>query len=295
MVEVLQQLFNGIVIGSGYALISVGLTVIFGLMKVVNFAHGEFYMIGGVMMYYLANTLGLNFFLTLALSVLGTMVVGYFTDLLILQPLRRKGSDSSSAMLAMIGLSVLLQNLVLETSGPVPKIIKSPFPQAPIELGGVMLQSNRIFAAILTMAVVVLADRALRKTSFGRDLRATFQDSTAASLVGIPIDSIYRATFALGAGLASLAGALLGSIFLVYPAMGEAAVSKAFVVVIVGGLGNFRGAIAVGMLLGIAETFAAGYVSSGYKDAIGFVAVVFVLLYKPLIQSRRARKLRAKE
>lgn len=290
MAEVLQQTVNGIVVGASYALIASGLTVIFGLMRIVNFAHGEFYMIGAVFMYYLAMSIGLNFFAAILLSVVLTMVVGIIVDRLLLKPLRN--APMTSTTLATIGLSVLLQNLVLVTSGAMPKMIDSPFAQAPLEIGSIIISSNRIFAAAVTLIVIVLADWALNHTSFGRDIRACFQDQDAAALVGISVNKVYAATFTIGAGMAALAGSLLGSIFLVYPTMGETAVSKAFTVVIVGGLGNFRGAVVVGLLLGVIEALAAGYVSAGYKDAIGFILIVCFLLYQPLSDAWRVRKVR---
>jgi branched-chain amino acid transport system permease protein len=290
LAEVLQQTVNGIVVGASYALIASGLTVIFGLMRIVNFAHGEFYMIGAVFMYYLAMSIGLNFFAAILLSVVLTMVVGIIVDRLLLKPLRN--APMTSTTLATIGLSVLLQNLVLVTSGAMPKMIDSPFAQAPLEIGSIIISSNRIFAAAVTLIVIVLADWALNHTSFGRDIRACFQDQDAAALVGISVNKVYAATFTIGAGMAALAGSLLGSIFLVYPTMGETAVSKAFTVVIVGGLGNFRGAVVVGLLLGVIEALAAGYVSAGYKDAIGFILIVCFLLYQPLSDAWRVRKVR---
>lgn len=290
MAEVLQQTVNGVVVGASYALIASGMTVIFGLMRIVNFAHGEFYMIGAVFMYYLAMSIGFNFFTAIFLSVVLTMVVGIIVDRLLLKPLRN--APMTSTTLATIGLSVLLQNLVLVTSGAMPKMINSPFAQAPLEIGSIMISSNRIFAAAVTLIVIVLADWALNHTSFGRDIRACFQDQDAAALVGISVNKVYAATFTIGAGMAALAGSLLGSIFLVYPTMGETAVSKAFTVVIVGGLGNFRGAVVVGLLLGVIEALAAGYVSAGYKDAIGFILIVCFLLYQPLSDAWRVRKVR---
>jgi len=291
MAEILQQILNGLVVGAAYALIAVGLTVIFGLMDVVNFAHGEFYLLGAVCMYYLTMQFGVNFFLSIILAVALTMAVGLLIDRLLLQPLR--GAPLLTTALAMIGLSIFIANLVLVTSGPVPKIISSPFASAPLQLGPVLLPKLRLFAGVVTLAVIVASHFALKCSSFGRDIRATFQDRHAAALVGIPVNKVYRYTFTIGSAFAALAGALLGSIFMVYPTMGILAVSKAFVIVIVGGLGSFPGAVSAGLLLGVVETLAAGYISSGYKDAIGWIVVVVVLLYQPLAHAWRVRKVRS--
>ena len=279
MSEILQQLLNGIIIGSSYALLAVGLTLIFGIMKIVNFAHGEFYMVGGVLCYFIASALGINYFAALLLAVLGTMALGAVLERLVLRYLKDQPIDST--IIVTIGLSIFIQNVVLQMIGPVPRSIPSPFAHAPITLGPITFTEVQLFVIVVTGAVIAGLHILLRYSFVGRAMRATFSQRDAALLVGVDTDRTAAITFVLGSGMAALAGALLGSIFLVYPSMGGAAVLKAFIVVIMGGLGNVMGAIAGGLLLGIAEGLVSGFISSDYSEAIGFVIVILVLLFKP--------------
>lgn len=279
MSEILQQLLNGLIIGSSYALLAVGLTLIFGIMRIVNFAHGEFYMIGGVLCYFIAAALNFNYFVALVLAVAGTMLFGAVLERLILRHLKDQSIDST--IIVTIGLSIFIQNVMLQLIGPVPKGIPSPFGKAPIDLGPITFTEVQLFVMIVTGIVIAGLHVLLRHTFLGRAMRATFSQRDAALLVGVDTDRTAAITFVLGSGMAALAGALLGSIFLVYPSMGGAAVLKAFIVVIMGGLGNIMGAIAGGLLLGIAEGLVSGFLSSDYSEAIGFFIVILVLLLKP--------------
>jgi branched-chain amino acid transport system permease protein len=280
MIPVLiDYVLNGIVIGGGYALIAIGLTMIFGLMGIVNFAHGEFYMIGGFIAFYLVKLLGLNFFLSLSLAILAVMALGLLFDKVIFTPLR--GKPIITTALVTIGLSIFLQNFTLYLWGATPKTIPSPFPRMPLKLGPVFITQERVFATILTFAIIVGMHLFLQKTRAGKALRATFQGKEAAALVGININRVYALTFAVGVGLCATAGALLGSIFYLTPTIGGNATYKAFIVVILGGMGSFPGAIVGGLTLGVAESLGAGFISSAYKDAIGFVIVVILLLFRP--------------
>jgi branched-chain amino acid transport system permease protein len=279
MSEILQQLLNGIIIGSSYALLAVGLTLIFGIMRIVNFAHGEFYMIGGVLCYFIASALSINYFVALFLAVVGTMLFGAVLERLILRHLKDQPIDST--IIVTIGLSIFIQNVVLQLIGPVPRSIPSPFGRAPIDLGPITFTEVQLFVIVVTGFVIVALHILLRHSFVGRAMRATFSQRDAALLVGVDTDRTAAITFILGSGMAALAGALLGSIFLVYPSMGGMAVLKAFIVVIMGGLGNIMGAIAGGLLLGIAEGLVSGFISSDYSEAIGFLIVILVLLFRP--------------
>jgi branched-chain amino acid transport system permease protein len=163
----------------------------------------------------------------------------------------------------------------------VAKSVPTPFPTAPVVLGLVSVSWLRIFVFALSGLLVAGAHLLLSRTKLGRAMRATFQDRETAALMGVSIERIHTITFAFGAGLAAAAGALLGPVFLLYPSMGDLASLKAFSVVILGGLGNFAGAALGGLVLGVAEELGAGYVSSGYRDAVGFVMIVAVLLLRP--------------
>jgi branched-chain amino acid transport system permease protein len=184
-------------------------------------------------------------------------------------------------MLVMIGLWILMQNLELALWGGIPQSIPHPFSPFPIEVGRVLVTPLSLFVFTTAMLLVGLVHLWLSRTRWGRAVRATFMDRRTAALMGVPVDRVYALTFAAGAGLSAAAGALLGPVFVVYPSMGDLASLKAFSVVIVGGLGNVGGATAAGLVLGIAESLGAGYVSSAYKDAVGFLMIILVLLFRP--------------
>jgi branched-chain amino acid transport system permease protein len=277
--ELIQHVVNGLIIGGGYALMGIGLTLIFGIMRVVNFAHGEFYMLGAFLLFSLFGSLGINFFVASAAAIVAVGLSGALVERVILRPLRDQPIEIP--MLAMVALSVILQNVAIIVWDPSPKTIRHPFSPIPIVLGPIHVVAIRIFAGVAAIALIVASHLFIQKTRLGKAMRATFQDGEMARLVGVDIDRVYMATFSFGAALAGAAGVLLGSVFWVYPAMGDHAALKSFAVVIMGGLGDFLGAIVGGLLLGVAESLGAAYISSGYKDAIGFVMIIVLLLFRP--------------
>jgi len=279
MTVFLQYLINGLIIGGAYALIGIGLTLVLGIMKVVNFAHGEMYMLGAYFLFTFFAKMGMNFYLAMLLAIVAVMMLGFIYERSILKPLRKRSIDT--VMLSMIGFSLLIQNIAMLIWTPVPEAIKSPFPLTSYTLAGLYFLPQRIMVIVAALLLVILTHLLLKKTKIGKAMRATFQDIEAASLMGIKIDRIYSFTFVLGAGLAAAAGTLLGPIFTVHPYIGNLANAKAFVIVIIGGLGSFPGAITAGLLLGVFESLGAGYISSGYQDAIGFILLILILIYRP--------------
>ena len=275
----LQDLASGLIMGLAYASIAVGLSLIFGVLRIINFAHGEFYMLGGLILYSLTNQ-GLNFYPALAGAVIGTMILAALIDRLVLKPLRR--ADEATIALATLGISIFLANTGLILWGPIPHNIPIPFSSAPLVLpGNVYLSRFELFTAFLTLIAIAGLHLVLQRTSAGRQIRAVVQDRDAAALVGLDVDRIYTTTFAVGCGLAALSGGLLGSMFLVYPSMGLAAVLKAFVVVVIGGMGSLSGAVAGGILLGVTESLGGAWMPAGFKDIIGFVFIILVLALRP--------------
>jgi len=270
---------NGLVLGGTYALLGIGLTLIFGLMNLVNFAHGEFYTLGAYATFAALALGGVNFFLAVLAAIVVGAAAGALCERVLLRPLRDESIDTT--MLVMIGLWIALQNAELLGWGGVAKSIPHPFPTAPLVLGPVGIAPLRVFVVLAALALIALSWLLIQKTRLGTAMRATFQDRDTAALMGVRIGRIHTATFAFGSALAAAAGALLGPIFLAYPSMGDLASLKAFSVVILGGLGNLAGATLGGLILGIAEELGAGYVSSGYRDAVGFVIIILVLLLRP--------------
>jgi branched-chain amino acid transport system permease protein len=277
--ELSQHIMNGIIVGAGYGLMGVGLTLIFGLMDVVNFAHGELYMLGAFILFTVSSLLGINFFLAIPIALAFILLIGFAIERLTLKPLRN--ASLLTTALVTIGLSIFLQNAALLIWGGDPKEIISPFSPDPIQLGQFYIMENRIFCFAVTIVAIVGLQYLIMKTKFGKAMRATFEDRTAAILMGIRADQIYLYTFCLGSVMAGLAGILLGTIYLLYPTMGALAILKAYTVVIMGGMGNFHGAFFSGIILGVAESLGAGYVLAGYKDAIGFFLVIMVMLFRP--------------
>ena len=280
---------NGLVLGGTYALLGIGLTLIFGLMNLVNFAHGEFYTLGAYLTFAGLALSGLNFFVALALAIVLGAVAGAACERLLLAPLRGQSIDTT--MLVMIGLWIALQNGELLVWGGVAKSIPHPFPTAPLTLGPVSIAPLRVFVVVTALALIVAAWLLIQRTRLGRAMRATFQDRETAALMGVKIGRIHTVTFAFGSALAAAAGALLGPVFLAYPSMGDLASLKAFSVVILGGLGNLPGATLGGLILGVTEELGAGYVSSGYRDAVGFVIIILVLLLRPSGLFARAERI----
>jgi branched-chain amino acid transport system permease protein len=286
--QLLQHLLNGLLLGATYSLLGVGLTLVFGLMNVVNFAHGEFYTLGAYAAFAALTWASVPFLLAIATAIVTGMLVGAGCERLLLRPHRAASIDTT--MLLMIGLWITLQNGELLVWGGVAQSIPPPLPTAPLVWGALSVAPLRVVVFAVSVGLILGAHLLLSRTKLGRAMRATFQDRETAALMGVRIERIHTLTFALGAGLAAAAGALLGPVFLLYPSMGDLASLKAFSGVILGGLGNFAGAALGGIVLGVAEELGAGYVSSGYRDAVGFAIIVAVLLLRPAgLVARRER------
>ena len=288
MDQFLQHLVNAVILGGTYALLGIGLTLIFGIMRVVNFAHGELYAFGAYTVYLVVAALELNFFFALAVAVIAGALLGALIEITLLRPMRTQ--DIDTIMLVMIGAWIVMQNTELLLWGGVAKAIVTPFPETPLVIGPVSLSWLRVFVLIVALLLIVGSYLLIHRTKLGKAMRATFQDRDTAALMGVNIKGIHTATFAIGSGLAAAAGALLGPVFLVTPSMGDLASLKAFAIVILGGLGNITGATIGGFILALVEEIGAGYISSGYRDAMGFLIIIAVLLFKPTGLFARAER-----
>jgi branched-chain amino acid transport system permease protein len=266
-------------LGGTYALLGIGLTLIFGIMRVVNFTHGELYAYGAYMMYALVMKLGVNFFLALALATGLGVILGGAIELTLLRRLR--STDIDVSMLVMIGAWIIMQNAEQLAWTGVAQSIASPFPAEPLVIGALSVSWNRVFVFAVAILLIAATYFLVNGTKLGMAMRATFQDRETAALMGVPIERVHTATFALGSGLAAAAGALLGPIFVVTPTMGDLAASKAFAIVILGGMGSLVGATVGGFILAFAEEIGVAYVSSGYRDAVGFLLIILILLFRP--------------
>ena len=273
------NLINGLIIGSSYVLIAAGLTLIFGILDSINLAHGEFYMMGAFVTFFMFTTFGLNFWLALILSMLIVAAFGVLIEKLAFRPLRSQ--PLLNTMLVSIGLSVLLQNVAQLLWSADPRIIKTSMVEQTIRFAGVTLNLQRLIVIVMAAILMVGLHFLIKKSTIGKAMRSVAQDRDAAALMGVNIDRIFTFTFAIGCALAAAAGGLIGPIFLVFPTMGAVPFIKAFTVVILGGLGNVFGAIVGGLLLGVIESFGAAYISTMYKDTFAFIILILVLLFKP--------------
>jgi branched-chain amino acid transport system permease protein len=275
----LQLVANGIVAGGVYGLVALGLTLVFGVLGIINFAHGEFYMLGAYAGFLLAMRAGLPFFAALPLAMAMVALGGFVAERAVFRPLYRTAPTNS--IISSFGLAVALQTAALQLFGPQPAIIRTTFAATPIAFLGVHLTLQRLLIPLIAGGLVLLFHVLVRHTWLGLALRAAAQNPAAAGLMGVDVNRIAAATFAVGSALAAAAGVLMGSVFLMQPTMGGAIVLKAFTVVILGGLGNVYGAVGAGLLLGITESLTAGYLTNDFKDIVAFLMVVLVLLFRP--------------
>ena len=277
-----ELIFQGLVRGAMYALMGIGLSLIFGILGVVNFAHGEFFMLGTYAMYFVSAALGLPFLAGVAAAAIVLFVVGVLVERALIEPLRqRAGRDwLLDSFVLTIGLMVILQNLALLGFGSRRRGITTMI-EGGVVFGDVTITYERL--AILALAVVIVALLAayIKFTDTGKAIRATAQHPEAAQTLGIDINRIYTVAFGIGAALAGAAGALLISIFPAFPTVGYQPVLKSFAVVILGGLGNIPGAIAGGFLLGIVEAYAIFFMSAGWQSVITPLIIILVLVFRP--------------
>ena len=279
MQELAQQSINGLVNGGIYALISLGLTLIFGILGIGNFAHGEIYMLGAYTAFVLTAKAKLSFLSALVPTIFIVALIGVLIERLVFRPLRF--TPSVNIILCSLGLSFFLENLVLRIFSADPRQLFSPYAHVVLSFFGVTVTLQRLLILIIAAILVVALFLFLTRTWSGIAMRATAQDLTTAKLMGINIDQVAWITFAIGSALAGASGMLVGSVFLLQPTMGLSYVLKAFVVVILGGVGNVVGAIFGGILLGVVESITVGYIGSVFRDMVAFVVLIVALLFRP--------------
>lgn len=271
-------IMNGLVIGVIYALSALGVSLVVGIMNVVNFAHGEFYILAGYFSYLFAETLGVNVYLAMVLAVGIVFLLGLIVEYTLIRP--TYGDDMYSLILTFI-LSIVLQNAYLLIFGPYPN--KPPnWVRGATDVFGLFFYGNQRLAALAAgAAVMVLVFAMIRFTWFGRMIRAASQDREMAELNGIDTTRLNMLGFGLGCALAAAAGVILAPVFPVTPTAGVPVALTAFVIVVLGGMGSLRGCVIGGLVLGLVENLGAAYVSTGYKHLFGFIILILVLLLRP--------------
>ena len=275
----LQLSINGLVVGVIYALIAMGLSLIFGVLEIVNFAHGEFYMLGAMGAYFLTTNLGLGYWSTVAVVTLGAACVGYLLYETLLLTLR--GESFERSILLTLGLSMVLQNMAVFLFTTTPRMLQTAYTYSNITLGSVRVPLLRVFALGLGLAAFGALYFILYRTQPGKAMRGVAQNREAALMVGIDPRAISRLAVAIGIGLSGLAGAALAPIYAVHPLMGFSFVFKAFAIIIIGGLGNISGAAIAAVLLGILESLIGGFLPQVMVDGLAFAAMILILLIRP--------------
>jgi branched-chain amino acid transport system permease protein len=276
---ILEQVINGIIAGSIYALVAAGMTMIFGVLRAINFAHGEYYMLGTFSAWFLIDKLNLPYVATIVLGVIVTMALAAVIGRVVMQ--RLVTAPFQSGVLATLGLSLILQNAVILTFGGTYKVFAGGWLD-PVVLGDISIAQQRIVVVAATIVVFAVLEFVVRRTRMGKCIRAVSQNTECCQVNGIDVERVVLGTFVLGTGLAALSGVLTGPINVtLYGGMGEAITLKTFAVIVMGGMGNVRGTLFAGWILGIAETFVAGYVGLQFRDAVGFAILIAMLMFRP--------------
>lgn len=273
-----QQVMNGLTLGSIYGLVALGLTLVYGILHIPNFAHGAFYMVGAFMSFFLMTDLGANYWIAMAGSAVIVGVLGVLSERLVFHPLRH--SPPIHDKIAAIGILLFLEAVIMLFWGSDFRRMNSPVVGI-FNVEGLIIPKNRAIIIAGAIVLMIALQLFLRKTMTGATILAMAQNRTGAFLVGIDANRVAMMTFAISGALAAIAATLYAPINLVYPGMGHVVIMKAFVIIILGGMGSIPGAIIGGMIIGFAEAFGGYYISSDYKDIIAFGLLVVILSIRP--------------
>ncbi|MCL6610020.1 MAG: branched-chain amino acid ABC transporter permease [Peptococcaceae bacterium] len=276
----LQQLVNGLTLGSTYALIALGYTMVYGIIQLINFAHGEVYMIGAFVGLIMVAVYKVNFFLAMLAAMAVCVPLAVLIERVAYRPLRR--STRLAPLISAIGVSIFLQTLVTLMEGPNPKGFPQVIEDTVYVFGPVQFSKVQVIILVLAALLMLLLQYTVKYTRMGKAMRATSEDYETASLMGINVNRVISFTFALGAALAAAGGVLVGMYFnSIYPLMGVTVGLKSFCAAVLGGIGSIPGAVLGGMFLGVAEVFGVAVGFDTYRDAIAFGLLILVLLFKP--------------
>jgi len=275
---ILEQIINGTMMGSIYVLVGLGLVLIYGVMHVLNFAHGMMFMLGGYMAYTAFAHVTGDYGSAVLLSMLSLMAIGAVLERLVFKPLR---GNLRNQVIASLALVLLIQNSVIAIWGPTGIQFKLSATEILVPIGGLRFSLQHILVIVVTFACMGVLFVFLKFTKFGTALRATSQNNEAATVVGINTQRMYWVSFAIGSALAALGGALIGPLFLVFPQMGDLPLVKALAGILLGGMGSIPGAVIGGLLIGITEALATLAIATDYRDAVTFVVIILILLFRP--------------
>ena len=282
--DFLIQLFNGLQLGSIYALIALGYTMVYGVAKLINFAHGDIIMVGAYTIFFVVQTSlfrsGLPFYLSIIPAIIACTLLGVVIERIAYKPLRN--SSSISILITAIGVSLFLENLFVKVFTANARPVPSLFNQASLNIFGIRLSFQTIFTIVLTIILTIILQIFISKTKYGKMMLAVSEDYKASSLVGMNVDNTMTMTFAIGSALAGVASLLYVSSYpQITPFIGSMLGIKAFTAAVVGGIGSIPGAVIGGFILGMIEVMTRAYLSSSYADAIVFLVLILVLIVKP--------------
>ena len=280
LIQVIQQLINGISLGSIYALIALGYTMVYGIIKLINFAHGDIYMVGAYIGFFATTVLGVSFVPALLIAMVGAGLAGMLIEYLAYRPLRF--APKISVLITAIGVSLLLEYGGMLVVSPQPRTFPAVFPTETYNLAGIIINNQQVVILVVSLLLMVLLTYVVQYTKIGKAMRAVSFDTEAAQLMGIDSGRIISFTFGIGSALAAAAGVLVGVYYnSIDPLMGIMPGLKAFVAAVLGGIGVIPGAMVGGVMLGVIEALVSGFLSSTFRDAAAFIILIVILLFRP--------------
>lgn len=279
----IEQLINGLTLGSIYVVVALGYTLVFGVLNIVNMGHGEIFMFGAFMGVIVTNSLGLPLYVAFFVAIIITGILGYFLERFALRPLRGKeGVSHLAPLISTIGVSIFLENAAHHFFGAGNHPFRTSFSELKITIGSTTVYYVQILIFIIAILLMFGLTFWLSKTKAGKALRASAENLAVASLLGVNTKRMITQTVIIASAMGGIAGILVGIAFnSVNPQMGLSFGLKGLAIIILGGLGNVRGAMAGGLILGLSETFLVAYGNSGYRDAIAFIAIIVILIVRP--------------
>jgi branched-chain amino acid transport system permease protein len=283
-----QQGINGVVLGSLYVLVALGLTLIYGVLVQINFAHADIVTLGAFAAYFFTHALGGGYLPSIAVALLVGAALGFLINAAVFAPLRERGNELLP-LIATIGVSVMLENVMLAWFGPIPYAFDSPYSDHVIRLGGMFFTAQSVLIISASAATIGLLYAFMKFTFLGKALRAVAQDRETAGLMGINPDRLIMLTFVIASALAGMGGAMLGPVLVLTPFAGASVIVKAFAIVIIGGFGNVEGTIIAGLIVGLIESYTTQLLGPGLIDIVVFALLLLMLAVRPtgLIAERR--------
>lgn len=278
----LQQLVNGLTIGSIYALVAIGYSLVFGVLRLINFSNGSLYMLGAYLMYLFFSILSGQIFLAILMAIILTGFSGYLVDLVALRPLRARNAPKMAGLISTLGIGTMIDNSIQIWIGTETR----PFPNfmnfGKFYIGNAVISYTQIIIFAVCLLLMIVLSLIIYKTKVGKSMRAVSQNAVCSKLMGINVRLIISLTFTVQAILACVSGILVGAYYQnIDTTMGFSVGMKTFAAAVLGGVGSLPGAMLGGIIVGLAETIGASYIHSGYRDAIAFAILIIVLLVKP--------------